>query len=114
MRKLLFAAGLAVVLSCQKKVEAPPIADEKMVRIVADLYSVEAVLTLGTPKQRDSLAPLFQSQVFESQGVTKADYEKSIDILTHEPIRLDTILARASRLLDGKSKDTRPIDSRPQ
>ena len=113
MKKNLFAACLLAVISCQTKPETPPISDEKMVRLMADFYSVEAVLNIATPQQRDSLAAIYQAQIFEDQGFTKADFEKTIDILSHEPVRLDTILTRAARMLDDKNKDTRPAESRP-
>ena len=113
MKKMMFAACFLAVFSCKNEVEQPPIDDEKMIRLAADFYSVEAVLNLSTMRERDSLAPIFQAQIFENQGVTKADYEKTVQILSHEPARLDTILARASRLLDDKNKDTRPGDTHP-
>lgn len=114
MKKNILAACFLALISCERKAETPPISDEKLIRLMADFYAVEAVLNLGTPKQRDSLAPIYQAQIFENQGVTKIDFEKSVDILSHEPARLDSILTRAARLLDDKNKDTRPASSRPE
>jgi Domain of unknown function (DUF4296) len=84
---------------CQNTEEKQTISDEKMVKIVADLYSIEAILQGANAKYRDSLAPIFQAQVFDFQQVTRVEYEKNIRILTKNPTQLDSILTRAGRYL---------------
>jgi hypothetical protein len=103
MKILLILGCFLSIFACKNELEKQTISDEKMVKIVADLYSVEAILQGANAHEHDSLAPVFQTQVFDFQQVTREEYEKNIRILTQYPAQLDTILTRASRHLNGKN-----------
>jgi hypothetical protein len=88
-------------IGCEEKIIQPPVSEEKLVRIVADLYSIEGVLQGATKQEKDSIAPVWQAQVFDNQQVTKEQYLESIEILSKNPEKLDSIFTRAARLLSN-------------
>lgn len=85
--------------SCQKKAEQPPLSDEKVSRVMADLFTAEAATNTLIGYQKDSLMQIYFKQVLEMHGVTKEDYEKSLMLIANDLPRMEEIVRQAEEIL---------------
>lgn len=93
---------LLLLAACTDKKEQPIWPDEKMARIMADLGTAEAAANGLNGYSRDSLAQLYYKQVFDMHGVTLADYEKNLDLLSNDMPRLSAVMDSAQAILKRK------------
>lgn len=82
--------------------EQPIWPDDKMALIMADLSVADAATNGLSGYSRDSLAKIYYGQVFELHGVTLADYEKNLNLLTHDLPRLGAVMDSAQAILKKK------------
>ncbi|MCC6460238.1 MAG: DUF4296 domain-containing protein [Saprospiraceae bacterium] len=88
--------------ACQPKTEQPVLSDEKIARVMADLYLADGAAN-GLPSyQRDSLAQKYYAQVMELHGLTKAAYEKELRLRASDLTRMQGILKQVEELLKKK------------
>jgi hypothetical protein len=94
-----------LLFSCKEKVEQPTLADEKISRIMADLFTAEAATTGLSGYSKDSLLQIYFNQVLEMHQVTKEEYEKNLRLIVNDLPRMEKIVKQAETLLTtgGKS-----------
>jgi hypothetical protein len=111
-RNIVFFVLLALgLLACQEPVEQPVLSDEKLARIMADLYIAETVGNGLNGPAKDSVSRIYIQQVFEMHGTDTAVYQKEL-LLRSAPLdRLEKIHEEAMRLLGEKKEKT--LDGRP-
>lgn len=91
--------------SCTEKLPSPIIPDERTTQIMVDLAVAEAAVQPLNGYQKDSLMMVYFSQVFEIHGVTKAQYEENMKILSQDLPRLQKCLETADeKLKNDKTK----------
>lgn len=90
--------------ACQSNTEQPSASDEKIARIMADLYVAEAATNglIGYPK--DSLKHVYYDQALKMHGITKEQYEKDLRILARDVPRMEEIMEQAQALLEPEKK----------
>lgn len=102
MRYLLCFLLLNFCAFCSTQLsEKPGLSDEKLARIMADLSVAEAATNglAGYPK--DSLQKVYYGQVFEIHGTSPEAYEKDLRIVSAELPRLQQIVLKSMKLLEG-------------
>ena len=104
IKNLIFLFVICSIFSCGKTIDKPTLSDEKLARLMADCFAVDASLQSASPTERDSLQKKFYAQVFEINGVSRADYEKNVQLLTLDPTHLDSILSQTNRLLEVQKR----------
>lgn len=109
MRKTfaLVASLLVAVLffACEKKLEQPTLPDEKIARIMADLFVADAATNGLSGYSKDSLAQIYFKQVLEMHGVTKESYEKDLRLMADDLPRLERVVQQAEALLGDGNKE---------
>ncbi len=106
MRPLFLGFCLAFFLfSCAEKVEQPALPDEKLARIMADLFTAEAATNGLNGYPKDSLMQIYFNQVMEMHGVTREAYEKDLRIIANDLPRMDAIVKQAEELLGPGKKE---------
>ena len=97
---------LPFLLACggKKAEETQTLSDEKISRIMADLYVAEAATTGLSGYSKDSLMKVYYLQVFELHGVTAESYEKDLRVVGNDLEHLKAVVHEAQRLLDGSQK----------
>lgn len=101
MLALSLLSGL-LLAACQPAPEQALLGDEKIARVMADLYLADGAAN-GLPSfQRDSLAQKYYAQVMELHGLTKAAYEKELRLRSGDLARMQSILKQVEELLKKK------------
>ena len=90
------------LLSCQSNgnLKNLPIPKEKLVTVISDAYIVEAAIQNYTQDIKDSLSDYYYSQLYEIHGITKEDYQKSLEIVKQYPEVLDSLYQNIADHLD--------------
>lgn len=100
--KRLFFLFPCLLVACGPKTEAPLWPDERTARIMADLYTAEAGANALSGYPRDSLTQIYYRQVFEMHGITMAEYENNLRLLSLDVPRLGAVLDSAQAILKKK------------
>lgn len=79
--------------------------DEKIARIMADLYVAEAATIGLSGYPKDSLTHVYYEQALQMHGITGEQYEKDLRILARDVPRMEAILEQAQALLEPEKKD---------
>lgn len=105
--------SVACFFSCREKVEQPTLPDEKISRIMADLFTAEAATNGLSGYTKDSLLQVYFIQVLDMHGVTKEVYEKDLRLIANDLPRMEGIVKQAEALLEtgGKSGEKKQLNS---
>lgn len=113
-RIAVFAHFIAVLLlfSCEEKVEQPSLPDEKISRIMADLFTAEAATNGLSGYAKDSLLQVYFKQVLEMHNVSKEEYEKNLRLIANDLPRMEGIVKQAETLLQtgGRPEEKKKPD----
>lgn len=90
--------------ACQQKTNEPTLSDEKIARVMADLYIAEAATTGLNGYPKDSLTHVYYDQVLQMHGITKEQYEKDLRLLVLDVSRMEAILEQVQVLLEPEKK----------
>ena len=103
---LVCLVSMVFTCSCEKKVEQPSLPDEKISRIMADVFTAEAATNglIGYPK--DSLLRIYLDQVLLKHQVSKEVYEKDLRLIANDIPHMERVIEGARLLLEpGKKKE---------
>jgi len=90
---------LVSFFSCGEKVEQPTMTDEKITRVMADLYIADAATNGLSGYQKDSLAQVYFKQVLEMHGTTKEEYERNLRLIANDLPRMEAVVKGAEEIL---------------
>lgn len=108
---IIICISAALLHSCEKKAEPTTIPDEKLSRIMADIYTAEAATNGLSGYTKDSLMQVYFKQVMDMHGVTKEEYEKNLRLIVHDIPRIEAIVNQAEEYLDiGKKSGDKKGD----
>jgi hypothetical protein len=96
--------GCVLVVACQNQFEAP-ISEEKLIAVLADIHTAEAVTQTENQNMRDSATGIYYTQIFEHHGVTHKDFDSTMAVYARYPVQFDSVYSRVSRLVKSQ-KDT--------
>jgi len=70
------------IISCksESKVELP-LEEEKVVRLLADMHFAKSAAKIHVAERRDSMKLVYESQVYEINGITEKEYLELKDFL---------------------------------
>lgn len=90
---------LLFCLACSPKTEQPSLSDDKMARIMADLYVAEAATNGLGGYPKDSLLRIYYGHVLEMHGITKEEYEKNLRLYVQDLPRMEQLVKSARNLV---------------
>jgi hypothetical protein len=94
---------LLIVLLCQCAPREPKVVtdlpDEKITKIMADLYVADAATNGLAGYEKDSLMKVYFKQVFEMHGIEQERYERNIEGLSANILRMESVVRAADSLL---------------
>lgn len=96
--------SVALLFSCGEKAEQPTLTDEKISKVMADLFTAEAAVNGLTGYTKDSLMQIYFKQVLEMHGVTKEEYEKNLRLIANDLPHMEAIVKQAEQQLETGSK----------
>ena len=97
MNKIVFALCSVIALAvcspaCSPEAAPATLSEEKVARIMADLYIAEAATIGLSGNPKDSLLQIYCDQVFQVHGTTQAEYEKNLHLMAQEEQRIERIV----------------------
>jgi len=101
----LLVIGCWLLFSCEKRAEQPTFSDEKMARIMADLYIADAATNGLSGYPKDSLAAIYIRQVLELHGTTKEEYENNLRLIANDVPRMEAIVNQSESILNPVKKE---------
>lgn len=109
IRRIILACGLLSLLAACDKSE-PHMPPQRMAPIIADLHLADAWSTMvrdslypTADKNYDSLAK-WTAEIFARHGVTKDEFNRSMDWYRDHPVELDTMYAHIIPMLEKQKK----------
>lgn len=100
---LVFFIPALLLQGCQgENSQSQDISDEKIARIMADLYIAEAATIGMTGYPKDSLMQVYYKQVFEIHGTDKVVYENNLRLISNDLEHLKQVVLEARELLEEK------------
>lgn len=73
--------------------------DEKITQIMADLYVADAATNGLAGYEKDSLMKVYFKQVFEMHGIEQERYERNLEGLSVNILRMESVVRAADSLL---------------
>jgi Domain of unknown function (DUF4296) len=86
-------------LACQSNLKAP-ISEEKLIDILVDVHTAEALTESEIQRVRDSMTPIYYAQIYEKHGVTKTDFDSTMVVYAHNPERFDSVYSKVLRIIN--------------
>ena len=104
VRLLIAFMCVILVLSCEEKPTEQPFSDEKMVKLIADMYLIEAVMSGKSPEQADSLKEAYRKVVMKDYQIDSTDLKSIENYLESHPEKSKDIHDRARDHIDHLQK----------
>ena len=90
-----------VFVACEDRLNAP-IPEEKLISILVDVHTAEAMTETEIQRVRDSINPIYYAQIYEKYGVTSQDFDSTMSVYAHNPERFDSVYSRVQRIINIK------------
>ena len=90
-----------VFVACQGSLNTP-ISEDKLIDILIDVHTAEAMTEAEIQRVRDSMNPIYYAQIFEKHGVTSADFDSTMSVYAHNPERFDSVYVNVIRRINVK------------
>ncbi len=88
-----------VFTACQSNLNTP-ISEEKLISILVDVHTAEALTETEIQRVRDSINPIYYAQIFEKHGVTSKDFDSTMAVYAHHPERFDSVYSKVQRFIN--------------
>lgn len=85
--------------SCDEQIQ-PPIDQEKMVKILADIHLSESASKSLPNRQKDTVLAKYYEQIMEIHEVSKADFDSTIVILKKNPSEMLKVYEKVMEHID--------------
>ncbi len=87
-------------MSCQNNPKTP-ISEEKLIDILVDVHTAEAITESETQRVRDSMNLIYYAQIYEKHGVTGKDFDSTMVVYAHYPEQFDSVYSKVLRVINA-------------
>ena len=94
-----YTSLLLGIWSCETE-QLPPISNEKMIEILADVHFAESVAQALPLKQKDTMMVKYYDQIMEIHQVSRIDFDSSVVLLKQKPEELLKIYEKVMEKMD--------------
>ena len=101
MRFAVLLSSFFFFFACGNEEVTPPLSEEKMAHILADVHTAEAAIRNATGTDKDSLEQLYYQRIMQIHGVSRPDFDTTLAIIQMDPDRLVRVYSRAGSILDS-------------
>ena len=102
----LFSLTFFWLAACQTPPTPLPIAETKLIEIIADVHLAEAGFRELPYQLKDSLAPIYYERIMASHQVSMADFDSSMFIIREDPDRLQAIYTKVMEQLSTREAES--------
>lgn len=104
IRHLIIIIFGILIFSCESEIQ-PPIADEKLIEILADVHLSESAAQSLPMKQKDSTMAKYYEQVMEIHEVSRADFDSTMVLLKLKPAKMAKVYEKVLEQIDKNKTD---------
>ena len=102
---LMMTAGI-LFFGCQQEKEDPlPYEDEKIISILLDVHLAEAALQSLGKVMKDSMTDVYYDQIYTIHHISKADFQKMMELLRNSPKNLNRIYGQLMERVEIEEKE---------
>ena len=87
------------IMACENNLKTP-ISENKLIEILIDVHTAEAMTETEIQRVRDSMVPIYYAQIFEKHGVTSKDFDSTMTVYAHNPERFDSVYSKVLKVLN--------------
>lgn len=102
------------LFSCKNESQKWLVTPSKMIDVLADIHIAEAAVEGDVPTMKDSIMTLYYAQIFDKNGVSKADFDSTFTIASRQPQRLQNLykeVEKKLKLIDPSRVDSSKINN---
>ena len=85
---------LASVVSCGPKPTPITMDEDKLVEVLIDVHVAEAAVQMLRGATKDSVINAYYDQIFETHGLSREDFETTMEILRTDPKRMEALYSK--------------------
>ena len=85
---------LASVVSCGPEPTPIPMDEDKLVEVLIDVHVAEAAVQMLRGATKDSVINAYYDQIFEIHGLSREDFETTMEILRTDPKRMEGLYSK--------------------
>ena len=85
---------LASVVSCGPKPTPITMDEDKLVEVLIDVHVAEAAVQMLRGATKDSVINAYYDQIFEIHGLSREDFETTMEILRTDPKRMEGLYSK--------------------
>ena len=85
---------LASVVSCGPKPTPITMDEDKLVEVLIDVHVAEAAVQMLRGATKDSVINAYYDQIFEIHGLSREDFETTMEILRTDPKRMEALYSK--------------------
>ncbi len=87
-----------VATACSEK-KTTLIPEDKFVKVFVDAYLAEIAAQPYVREEKDSIINVYFDKIYEIHGVTMEEFNKTLDAMQNDPIRMDSLYSKSMELL---------------
>jgi hypothetical protein len=76
--------------ACQTN-DSLPIPETTLLKVLSDIHKAEVIINGETPVHKDSLSRRYYQQIFDKHGITAAQYDTTLSMLSFRPAMMHRI-----------------------
>ncbi len=88
--KKYFTVLLIALCTCQSN-DTLPIPEETLLKVLSDIHKAEVIFNGETQVHKDSLSRRYYQQIFDRHGITAAQYDTTLSMLSFRPAMMHRI-----------------------
>jgi hypothetical protein len=82
---------LLFVFCCCQNNDSLPIPEATLLKVLSDIHKAEVIINGETQVQKDSLSRRYYQQIFDKHGITAAQYDTTLSMLSFRPAMMHRI-----------------------
>ena len=96
----LLSCILFITLSCNDRKVSLPIDEAKLIDVLCDIHIIEGALQGRPQKDKDSIAELYYSQIYEKHDIAEQRFIQMLELMQEDPKMLESICGKVLIRLD--------------
>jgi Domain of unknown function (DUF4296) len=103
-KKIITFCIFCTLFACQSSSDKLPIPEDTLLKVLSDIHKAEVIIGGETPTHKDSLSKKYYQQIFEKHGITTADYDTTLSMLSFRPALMHRIYDKVIKNYQEETK----------
>lgn len=93
--------------ACTSQEEEPPIAEDKLAKVLVDVHFAEAAMQDVPASVRDSMGQVYYQQIYTIHNITEQELNRSLRIIKDDPGKLEAVYEKVEAELEQQTNAPR-------